>query len=127
MRGLGDDGNIAVQIPLKHNLCRRAVPACRNLSHSRTFEEEGELDRSVGRVHVAKGRIGGYVDAVFGVLGDEVGGIQIGVAFELMRVGNDEAGGRLDEGFELGRGEVAHADVADGAAGEEEGHCAPGL
>jgi len=44
-----------------------------------------------------------------------------------MRVGNDEAGGGLHQGLELGGGEVADADVADGAGGEKEGHCAPGL
>ena len=67
------------------------------------------------------------MDAVLSVLGDEVGLWQIRVVFELMRVGDDEAGGGFHKSFELGGGEIADADVADGAGGEEEGHCAPGL
>jgi len=41
------------------------------------------------------------VDAVGGVGCDEVGLWEIRVVFELMGVRNDEAGGGLDESFEL--------------------------
>jgi len=77
MSRLGDHSNIPVQIPLQHDLGRRAAPSFRNFRHSRAFEEEWEYGGGVGGVCVTEGGVGGYVDAVGGMGGDEVALIQI--------------------------------------------------
>jgi len=67
------------------------------------------------------------VDAVFGVFGDELGLVEIGMQLYLMTVGDDEARSRLHKGFKLCRREITNSNVLHGTCGEEEGHGPPSL
>lgn len=73
---LGDDAAALGDVPHEHDLLRRAALPLSEL------EEGGVLVQR--RVGGAEARVGGGVDALGGVVGDQLGGGVVGVEFDLV-------------------------------------------
>jgi hypothetical protein len=115
--GLGNDTPALLDTPDQKNLLGGLALLLGEL------EEGGVLvQRRVGR---AQAGVTGGVDALGGVVGNQLGGGVVGVQLDLVNSGDDLGGRVVEEDLEVLDAEVGDTDVADLASGRELLHLLP--
>lgn len=129
MAALRNHARPPAQAPRQHHLRGRAFPVFRYpLDHVRRKQGLDFLVRgAVGRVRVAEGRVGGYVDALLGVVQEPGCLRQVWMGLKLVGEGPGGCVGVVEEVLELRGREVRDADVAGLTEAFEVRHCLPGL
>ena len=107
-----------VNTPNKQNLLRRLALVLGNLQQGGILVQGGVGGAQAG---VASG-----VDALGGVVGNQLGGGVVGVQLDLVYGWDDLGGGVVEEDLEVLDAEVGDSDVADLAGGGELLHFLPG-
>lgn len=116
---LGDDTPALLDTPLEENLLHSFTLGLGNLSEGLVLVE--------GRVSGSQARVASAVDALGGVVGDELGRRVARVQLDLVGGGGDLGVGVAQQLLEVLDAKVGHTNVADLARADELLHLAPGV
>jgi len=115
--GLGDDTPTLLDTPDQQNLLRSLTLLLSELQKCRVL-----VQRRVGR---AKAGVASGVDALGGVIGNQLGRGVVGVQLDLVNGGNDLGAGVVQEDLEVLDTEVGDTNVADLAGSRKLLHLLP--